>query len=252
MKLRFSVRTYMTLAAVLVVTAGMAPVVRQAITPLVSRSLGMRAGQAPVASPLVDLQGASASAAPRSDVELGSPLGNRETSAYSVGRAYSGFAPGKWEPPGSDDKSDDKSSRQSDRFDSFLASSLMSQRNNVFNSRGSRAAANVGSLGAGRDAAKGSGGRRAENAKGPAGSAAGGGAGNGQPKHADPPSASGGLFNEHTSGLPNLNGSLTVGNSPITAAALGPTVAVNPEPSTIFLFGTGLAAVARLLRRRLS
>jgi len=206
-----------------------------------------------VAKPVVDLQSASASTASHPDVELGSPLGaNPPAVTYSVGASYSGFAPGKWESRSEDsDRSDNKGRR--DHFDSFMANSLMSQRNSVFNSRGYRGAGNVPSFGAGRDAAKGSGGRRDDSARGSSGNAAnpgrGNGGGNGQPK--GDPGASGGLFNEHTSGLPNLNGSVTIGNGPV-AAALGPKVAVNPEPSAIFLFGTGLAAVARLLRRRLS
>lgn len=60
------------------------------------------------------------------------------------------------------------------------------------------------------------------------------------------------LFGEHKAGLKELTGSVTTKNPPLDQAAYGPTnVAVTPEPSTLLLFGTGIAAAAGAIRRRL-
>jgi hypothetical protein len=84
--------------------------------------------------------------------------------------------------------------------------------------------------------------------RGPSNSGGGGG-------HADAPAAAkpSEIFKEHRSGMKELTGNNGWhGNKPGTGGVRGGgTVAVNPEPSTLLLFGTGIAAVAGAVRRRL-
>jgi hypothetical protein len=61
-----------------------------------------------------------------------------------------------------------------------------------------------------------------------------------------------GVLDEHTQGVPQLNGSSGVnqaGTLPLGGLAV---VASTPEPSTLLLFGTGILAAGGALRRRLS
>jgi hypothetical protein len=84
--------------------------------------------------------------------------------------------------------------------------------------------------------------------RGPSNSGGGGGG------HADTPAASkpGEIFKEHRSGMGKLTGNNGRHGEPGTGGVRGGgTVAVNPEPSTLLLFGTGIAAVAGAVRRRL-
>jgi hypothetical protein len=60
------------------------------------------------------------------------------------------------------------------------------------------------------------------------------------------------IFTEHRSGMGDLTGSKGHNGKPGAGGINGKgTVAVNPEPSTLLLFGTGMAAVAGAVRRRL-
>lgn len=67
----------------------------------------------------------------------------------------------------------------------------------------------------------------------------------------------GALFPEHKAGLPELTGDKSgktrpVGDGNFPGGPRGdPKVAANPEPSSLLLLATGLAAAARALRRRL-
>jgi hypothetical protein len=59
------------------------------------------------------------------------------------------------------------------------------------------------------------------------------------------------IFGDHKSGLPELTGSISTGPGAGTVSAGKTNLASNPEPSTMLLFGTGLASAAGALRRRL-
>jgi hypothetical protein len=87
-------------------------------------------------------------------------------------------------------------------------------------------------------------------------SSASGSGKSGGPKNGDPGDAKkkdpDDLFGGHKSGLPELKGDQKVKNSPLPGKGVGGSnVAVNPEPSTLFLFGTGIVAAAGAIRRRL-
>ncbi len=86
---------------------------------------------------------------------------------------------------------------------------------------------------------------------GAGGPAAGGGQGN-VASGPGAPAAPGSLFGDHNDGLDALTG-VAATNPPLDpGTSFGATnVAVNPEPSTLFLFGTGIALVAGTVRRRL-
>jgi hypothetical protein len=81
----------------------------------------------------------------------------------------------------------------------------------------------------------------------------GGGAGIGSGSGGSGGPGGGGIFNEHRHGLPDLtgNGGGSFTNPGGGGGGIGPNVAANPEPSTIFLLGTGLIAAAGSVRRRL-
>jgi hypothetical protein len=94
---------------------------------------------------------------------------------------------------------------------------------------------------------------RSGGATGPGNAGAGGGSGSGV--------GSGGgsgrndrddsIFNEHKSGFPELTGKKPGHGPGGTVVGSGPTLAHNPEPSTLILFGTGLATALGTIRRRL-
>jgi hypothetical protein len=66
------------------------------------------------------------------------------------------------------------------------------------------------------------------------------------------PPAAGGVFNDHMSGMPDLTGKGDKDkNGPGNDKGKGPNLASSPEPSSLMLFATGLAAAAGAVRRRL-
>jgi hypothetical protein len=66
-----------------------------------------------------------------------------------------------------------------------------------------------------------------------------------------PPAAGGGIFSDHTSGMADLTGKGNNKNGPGLDKGKGPNLASSPEPSSLMLFATGLAAAAGAVRRRL-
>jgi hypothetical protein len=102
--------------------------------------------------------------------------------------------------------------------------------------------------------------RQASATQSPSASSSGGrgpsspGGGGGGGGHADAPAApkQGEIFKEHRSGLKELTGNNGWHGKPGTGGVRGGSaVASSPEPSTLLLFGTGIAAVAGAVRRRL-
>jgi len=88
------------------------------------------------------------------------------------------------------------------------------------------------------------------NGSSSASASAGGGSGSGSGSGAGT-NDSGPIFNEHKAGLPELTG--TTNLAPGAGAVLSgqSTLASNPEPSTLILFGTGLMTAVGSIRRRL-
>jgi hypothetical protein len=79
----------------------------------------------------------------------------------------------------------------------------------------------------------------------------GSGNGGGSSAAPAPPAAGGGIFNDHTSGMADLTGKGDNKNGPGLGKGKGPNLASSPEPSSLMLLATGLAAAAGAVRRRL-
>ena len=246
MKLRLNKwRHYLVaLTALVAVATGIAATpLRKSFTPFVTRPLGSwslpvarSTGQA---TPAAEFHASSAVASRTDELEGLAALGDRKLAPAGGALSETNVVPDDVVEHGSgsaSSASDDK--RQGD---SWKLGSQKSGRSFSFGRSGGASYS-----GAGRSAFSGSGsiGRAAssnsENGSGGGGSARGG--------INDP----GPIFNEHKSGLPELTG------GKLEAAAGGgaviggrATLASNPEPSTLILFGTGLATAVGSIRRRL-
>jgi len=239
------------LTIVVIVATGMtAAPVRHALTPLIGQQLGPWLGHAPTTAPLLVAQ--SDVSASR-DMQLEEPIGAPGPMSYSRTAAGHSAADhlAKAEREShseSDSARGHGNGRLNDRFSDLwlnrIGGSALSfpgggdriraaGKNFTGNPQAAAAKSSASSNGSGRSNSGGGGSDHAADPK------------KGDNKPNDPP----GLFNEHKVGLGELKGNKN-GDDPGTAIG-GGTVAVNPEPSTLFLFGTGMALAAGSIRRRL-
>jgi hypothetical protein len=243
------------LTAVLVVTTGIAAApVRHALAPLFAQPLSQWLGHAPAVASNVQLATQSASAATTRDVDLDTPLvAAPDRLSYSV--ASHGKA-GAEETNKSDSESqrpawvDYAGSRRSNNSNVGSSRSSASFEHGAFGGRlGSMSRSDARSGGDSESA------RPSNGTSSASGSGKSGGPKNGDPGDAKKDEKNKGpddLFGGHKSGLPELKGDKKVKNSPLPGKGVGGSnVAVNPEPSTLFLFGTGIVAAAGAIRRRL-
>jgi hypothetical protein len=252
------------LTALLIVTTGIAAApVRKIWAPLVSRPFGQWLGDSRIRA------NAQQSARLSADASQ-----SRKTSA-SLGAGYAitdsgSSGPGRRVLTDDVSRSEASSSRAggSQRYESSSAakggdysggSSHLAQVSLPGHSGGGSAGA--ASAGGGSGSARMETAPRTERAKGVPSLAPSRPPNNGQPGNSDggkgpadvgKPKDPGGLFGEHKTGLDQLTGSGSRKNSPLDGGLVGGgSVAVNPEPSTLLLFGTGIAAAAGAVRRRL-
>ena len=238
---------------VLVVATGMtAAPVRHALTPLIAHPLGAWLGHTPTAGSGVLVTGEPALAAESRDA-LDVPIGIPAPLSYSanvghsaaehVARAESEVRSSAADVGGGSRQS---GRRLNDRFTELRQSRYGASSFAFSRDVGSRVGAGTTGRNDSEESSRVTSSRWGSSAR----SYGGGGGASPDPKKdeklKDP------LFNEHKSGLPDLSGGHK-GPKDAPGKAFGSgKVAVNPEPSTLFLFGTGIAFVAGALRRRLS
>ena len=246
MKLRLNKwRHYLVaLTALVAVATGLAATpLRKTLTPFVTRPLG--SWSLPVArstgqtTPATEFHASSAGASRTDELEGLAALSDRKLAP--AGDAIAEAAAGDVVEHGSGSAASTSTDERQDK--GWKLGSEKSGRSFSFGRSGGARY----SPGSGRSAFSGSGsigragssGSNSDNASGGGGSARGG--------VNDP----GPIFNEHKSGLPELTGGklqAAGGGAVIGGRA---TLASNPEPSTLILFGTGLATAVGSIRRRL-
>jgi hypothetical protein len=249
----------LTLTALLVITTGIAAApVRNMLAPLVAHPLSQWLGRAPAAASTVQPETQSARVDSSADIELSAPLiAAPPRLSYTVASGGNGTTQSATESERASASSSDSGERRETR------------RGDNSRFRGSRSAGAQYGLGYGamgrldnpRQTNQRVGGdsesnrSTTQNASGSSGS--GGVLGSDrkeskESKQVAKEEKSTDLFGEHKAGMPELKGDHKVKNSPQSGKGIGGgTVAVNPEPSTLFLFGTGIVAAAGAIRRRL-
>ena len=238
----------LTLMAVLVVATGMtAAPVRHALTPLIAHPISEWLGHTPTAGSGVLATGEPALAPESRDVD--DPIGVSAPVSYSANSGHSAMEhlaraeSAAESTSGSEGGSRQGGRRLNDRFTELRQSKYGAGSFAFSRDVGSRVGAGTTGRSDTEDSSRSTPSRSGSSAPG---FSAGGGSSSPEPKKDER-----GLFNEHKSGLPDLAGHKGPKNAPGKAIGAGK-VAVNPEPSTLFLFGTGIAFVAGALRRRLS
>jgi len=241
----------LTLMVVLVVATGMtAAPVRHALTPLIAHPLGAWLGHTPTAGSGVLVTGEPALAAESRDaldvpIGIPAPLSYSANGGHSAAEHLARAESETWSSAADNGGSRQSGRRLNDRFTELRQSRYGAGSFAFSRDVGSR----VGAGTTGRNDSEESS-RVTPSRSGSSAPSYGGGGASPDPKKdeklKDP------LFNEHKSGLPDLSGGHK-GPKDAPGKAFGSgKVAVNPEPSTLFLFGTGIAFVAGALRRRLS
>jgi PEP-CTERM motif-containing protein len=245
MKLRLNKwRHYLVaLTALVAVATGIAATpLRKTFTPFVTRPLGSwslpvarSTGQA---TPAAEFHASSAVASRTDELEGLAALGDRKLAPAGGALSDSGVVRDEVLEHGSGSASTNDNGRQGDNW---KIGSQKSGRSFSFGRSGG-----AGYSGGGRSAFSGSGSIGRAGSSNSANASGGGGSARGGINDPGP------IFNEHKSGLPELTGG-KLGAAAGGGAVIGgrATLASNPEPSTLILFGTGLATVVGSIRRRL-
>lgn len=238
----------LTLMVVLVVASGMtAAPVRNALTPLIAHPLSEWLGHTPTAGPGVLVTGEPALAAESHDgldvpIGIPAPLSYSANSGHSAAEHLARAEGETWSSAADDGGSRQNGRRLNDRFTELRQTRYGGSSFAFSRDVGSR----IGAGTTGHSDTE----ESSRSTPSRSGSAPGFSAGGGS-SLPDPKKEEKGLFSEHKSGLPDLAGHKGPKEAPGKAIGAGK-VAVNPEPSTLLLFGTGIAFVAGALRRRLS
>jgi hypothetical protein len=248
MKLRLNKwRHYLVaLTALVAVATGIAATpLRKTLTPFVTRPLG--SWSLPVArstgqtTPTTEFHASSAVASRTDELEGLAALSDRKL-APAGGGELADAAAGEVVEHGSGSAGSSKNDDNGRQGDGWKLGSQRGGRSFSFGRSGGASYS-----GAGRSAFSGSGSIGRAGSSNSENGSGGGGGGSARGGINDP----GPIFNEHKSGLPELTGgtgNAAGGGSVITGRA---TLASNPEPSTLILFGTGLATAVGSIRRRL-